>query len=33
VQHNADGRPSTQFLKLGEERAAERVAERPKKAA
>jgi len=33
VQHNADGRPSTQFLKLGEEKAAERVAERPKKAA
>jgi len=33
VQHNADGRPSTQFLKLGEEKAAEPAVERPKKAA
>ena len=33
VQHNADGRPSTQFLKLGEEKAAERAVEQPKKAA
>jgi len=33
VQHNADGRPSTQFLKLGEEKSAEPAIERPKKAA
>jgi hypothetical protein len=32
VQHNADGRPSTRFLKLGEEKSPTRAVEQPKTA-